>query len=77
MPDESVVLHGVEKIATQRVEMQQEGELIRVSTLTHGLSDEEGAYEVPGISARPIASGNPDYLKWMADETEHPQARQP
>ena len=26
-------------------------------------------YEVPGISARPIVSGNPDYLKWIADET--------
>jgi periplasmic divalent cation tolerance protein len=32
-------------------------------------------YEVPGISARPIVSGNPDYLRWMADETEHPQTR--
>jgi len=26
-------------------------------------------YEVPGISARLIVSGNPDYLKWIADET--------
>ncbi len=26
-------------------------------------------YEVPGISARPITSGNPDYLRWIADET--------
>ena len=26
-------------------------------------------YEVPGISARPIVSGNPDYLEWIADET--------
>lgn len=32
--------NGVEKIATQEVEMQL-GELIRVSTLTHGLSAEE------------------------------------
>lgn len=39
---------GVEKIATQKVEMQQEGELIRVSTLTHGLSDEEGGYHWNG-----------------------------
>ena len=26
-------------------------------------------YEVPGISARPIVSGNPDYLQWIAEET--------
>jgi transcriptional regulator with XRE-family HTH domain len=39
---------GVEKIATQEVEMQQEGELIRVSTLTHGLSDADGGYHWSG-----------------------------
>ena len=33
--------NGIEKIATQKVEMQLDGELIRVSTLTHGLSAEE------------------------------------
>ena len=37
---------GVEKIATQKVEMQQEGELIRISTITHGLS--EGGYHWSG-----------------------------
>ena len=26
-------------------------------------------YEVPGISARLIVSGNRDYLQWIADET--------
>jgi periplasmic divalent cation tolerance protein len=26
-------------------------------------------YEVPGISARPIIDGNPDYLAWIAQET--------
>jgi periplasmic divalent cation tolerance protein len=26
-------------------------------------------YEVPGISARPIVGGNPEYLRWMATET--------
>lgn len=26
-------------------------------------------YEVPGISARPIVNGNPDYLEWIANET--------
>src|SRR5690349_13561080 len=39
---------GVEKIATQKVEMRQGGELIRVSTLTHGLSAEEGGYHLTG-----------------------------
>lgn len=29
-------------------------------------------YEVPGISARPIVGGNPDYLQWIADETSSP-----
>ena len=27
---------------------------------------EEHPYEVPGISARPIIDGNPDYLAWIA-----------
>lgn len=26
-------------------------------------------YEVPGISARPITNGNPDYLQWIINET--------
>jgi len=39
---------GVEKIATQQVELRQEGELIRLSTLTHGLSDDEGGYHWSG-----------------------------
>jgi periplasmic divalent cation tolerance protein len=29
-------------------------------------------YEVPGISARPISGGNPDYLQWIADATDLP-----
>ena len=40
--------NGVENIATQKVELQQQGELIRVSTITHGLSDEEGGYHWDG-----------------------------
>lgn len=31
-------------------------------------------YEVPDISARPIVDGNPDYLRWILDETEHVEA---
>ena len=27
-------------------------------------------YEVPGISARPIIDGNPDYLRWVRNETD-------
>jgi periplasmic divalent cation tolerance protein len=27
-------------------------------------------YQVPGISARPIYDGNPEYLAWIAAETE-------
>lgn len=30
-------------------------------------------YEVSGISARPIVSGNPDYLGWIVKEAESPQ----
>ena len=40
--------NGVEKIATQKVEMLQEGELFRVATLTHRLSDAEGGYHWSG-----------------------------
>lgn len=39
---------GVEKIATQRVEIQQEGEYIRIATITRGLSEEEGGYHWSG-----------------------------
>lgn len=27
-------------------------------------------YEVPSISTRPINDGNPDYLRWIRDETD-------
>jgi periplasmic divalent cation tolerance protein len=27
-------------------------------------------YQVPGISSRPIADGNPDHLCWISDETK-------
>jgi periplasmic divalent cation tolerance protein len=30
----------------------------------------EHPYEVPGVSTRPIIGGNPDYLAWIAKETE-------
>jgi periplasmic divalent cation tolerance protein len=33
-------------------------------------------YEVPGISTRPITSGNPDYLAWIEQETT-PEDRVP
>jgi len=29
----------------------------------------EHPYEVPGVSARPITDGNPDYLAWIEQET--------
>lgn len=39
---------GVEKIATQQVECKQSHELIRIATITHGLSVEEGGYHWSG-----------------------------
>jgi transcriptional regulator with XRE-family HTH domain len=39
---------GVEKIATQQVELRQEGELIYVATVTRGLAVEEGGYHWSG-----------------------------
>ena len=39
---------GVERIATQQVELRQEGDLIQVTTLTHGLTPEEGGYHWSG-----------------------------
>jgi periplasmic divalent cation tolerance protein len=33
------------------------------------LARHQHPYQVPGISVRPIDGGNPDYLKWMAEET--------
>jgi periplasmic divalent cation tolerance protein len=30
----------------------------------------EHPYEIPGVSARPIIDGNPDYLAWIAAQTD-------
>jgi periplasmic divalent cation tolerance protein len=30
---------------------------------------DEHPYELPGVSARPIDDGNPDYLAWILEET--------
>ena len=35
---------------------------------------ERHRYQVPGISARPIYDGNPEYLDWIAAETGEPPA---
>jgi len=32
----------------------------------------EHPYQVPGVSARPIIDGNPDYLAWIAKTTGAP-----
>ena len=50
----------------------------RVSLHTHGArvadivarAKREHPYEVPGISARPITDGNPDYLRWIEVQTD-------
>ena len=39
---------GAEKIASQQVEMKQEGELLQIATITRGLSVEEGGYHWSG-----------------------------
>ena len=39
---------GTEKIATQEVEVKQEGSTLHLSTLTRGLSVEEGGYHWSG-----------------------------
>jgi transcriptional regulator with XRE-family HTH domain len=39
---------GTEKIATQQVEIKQDGELLRIETVTRGLSVEEGGYHWSG-----------------------------
>jgi hypothetical protein len=39
---------GEEKIATQKVEFKQSGDLIHLATITHGLSIEEGGYHWSG-----------------------------
>jgi len=32
----------------------------------------EHPYEVPGVVALPIIAANPDYARWIRDETAHP-----
>lgn len=39
---------GEAKIATQQVEIKQEGDLLQVATVTRGLSEEEGGYHWSG-----------------------------
>jgi transcriptional regulator with XRE-family HTH domain len=39
---------GEVKIATQQVEIKQEGDLLQVATITRGLSEEEGGYHWSG-----------------------------
>jgi periplasmic divalent cation tolerance protein len=33
-------------------------------------AEREHPYQVPGVSARPIIDGNPDYLAWIAAQTD-------
>jgi transcriptional regulator with XRE-family HTH domain len=40
--------NGVEKIASQQVEIKQEGTFMRIATVTRGLSEEEGGYHWSG-----------------------------
>ena len=39
---------GEEKIASQQVEIKQEGDLLQVATITRGLSEDEGGYHWSG-----------------------------
>jgi len=39
---------GEEKIASQQVEIKQEGELLQVATITRGLTEEEGGFHWSG-----------------------------
>jgi transcriptional regulator with XRE-family HTH domain len=39
---------GDEKIATQQIDIRQEGDFLQVSTLTRGLSEDEGGYHWSG-----------------------------
>ncbi|HUC23857.1 MAG TPA: divalent-cation tolerance protein CutA [Streptosporangiaceae bacterium] len=40
-----------------------------VSRIVDRVRAEGHPYQVPGISARLITGGNPEYLQWIADET--------
>jgi transcriptional regulator with XRE-family HTH domain len=39
---------GIEKIATQQIDIRQEGDFLQVSTVTRGLSEHEGGYHWTG-----------------------------
>ena len=41
----------------------------RVAEIIAG-AQREHPYEVPSVSTRPIIDGNPDYLAWIAKETD-------
>jgi len=40
-----------------------------VSLIVDRVRAEGHPYQVPGISARPITDGSPEYLQWIANET--------
>lgn len=50
-------------------------QLARIPEIVQRARDQH-PYEVPGISARPIIDGNPDYLRWIATETAPTANRQ-
>ncbi|HEX3966036.1 MAG TPA: divalent-cation tolerance protein CutA [Trebonia sp.] len=49
--------------ASMHISRRRVGEIVERAKKEH-------PYEVPGVSARPIIDGNPDYLAWIAQETE-------
>jgi hypothetical protein len=63
------------RLAT-RVQLQMLPQFPSVHTRRERVADivarakREHPYEIPGVSAQPIIDGNPDYLAWIAVQTD-------
>ena len=70
------ILTGMESVYWWKDEVVTDKETVLVLKSRSGLLDdliakakEIHSYEVPCVVSLPILEGNPDYLKWLQDET--------
>ena len=73
------ILPGMTSIYRWQGAVESAEELVVIAKTRAGMLDrltarvkELHSYEVPCVVGVPVDGGNPDYLRWLADETEEP-----
>lgn len=76
------ILPGVASIYRWRGKVERASEAVVIVKTRGDLADAAVArvraihgYEVPGVVVVPIEAGNPDYLRWLAEETRESVGR--